>query len=464
MLAEDKKEKLKKFLAALGDNELRTLTQTIEYGRSLSIDDIPSDEILDLIRPALSDLQPEHLPKLARVLCEPCEDFFISHPQDVKRPGQIPRRIIAQFEEVTRELLDQTAGRHEQEMIAAFVSKDWSELCELKKKLWAEAAEAWEKRLSEGVDEAFRKRLSGEDGVENIREAVTSLGAAQQIIEVRKVMPKKPTLALSTDQTEKLGLILETAMEEAPEACGIILWTIFRRLKKASTIFQLFLRLDRSKTPWGTSLIKARQTIELTFLGENDERAKDLIEALKSNKTSADHIFRELDHYLKEADSAKTACSATNRAAAKEQTTARVRSLSSLVEKQVLKNVNPSVATAVNSLSELLANPQENPDELAQQIAKAEYAAMAFAKSRNVIDNIGVRTAYETARKDLTKTLKVTEDRMKRWVDEVQAKNETPNREYLLYFCRIVEMVLGPGPARDTQRRLIPSSQIANAA
>jgi len=463
MLAEEKKGKLKKFLTALGDNELRALTRAIEYGRSISIEDIPSDDILELIRPALADLQPEHLPKLPRVLCEPCEDFFISFPPDVKRPGQVPRSIIGTFTEMTRQLLGQTADNREQEMIAAFVAGDWSSLNDLKMQFWTDVAEVWDTRFEKGVDEELRKSLGGSDGVENLKEAVQCVAEVEQILMVRESMAAKPVVKLSSKQMEELASTLEEANQNL-KSSGVVLWTIFRRLTKASSIFALFSRLDRSKAAWGKGHSEARETIEQAFLTENDDRAKDLISALKGHKISADHIFSELDSYLDEAEHAKSGCSASNKVAAKEQTTARIRSLSTLVEKQVLKSVNPSVSAAVGALTNMLASPEREPEELETMIKQAEYAAKAFSKSRRVIDSIGVRTSYETARKDLTKTLQVTEDRMKHWVDEVHKRNEEPSLEYILYFCRIVEMVLGPGPARNAQMRLTSSGQRSVAA
>lgn len=458
-LTENKRDKLKRYLVALGDEELRMLTRTIEYGRSLSMDDIPSDEILGLLRPALAELQPQHLPTLSRVLCEPFEDFFITFRPDVKRTGQIPRNFIAPFKDETAKLLDGEGEAAEQAMVAAFVAQDWEDLAARKRALWVQSTKAWKTSLSAGEDADLTKRMGGTDGMDSLNEAIASLAAAPSILQVRKIMPKKPTHDLNSGQTEDLVAVLEQANTISPGAVGIVVWTIFRRLRTGSTILPVFGRADKSQVTWAASFNDARREIEEALLAENDESAQILIRAMKANKVSTDHIFGELERYLDEADNAQEGCSALTKGKAKEQAKARIKSFSTLVEKQVVSSVNPAVSSAVDSLAELLASAGEAEGEVEDIIRKSELAAKAFARSRRVVERIGIRASYEKEKKELVKTLQRTEDKIKSWLDKSNAREEGGvGFENIIYFCRIVEMILGQKHARDTEHRLLSSA------
>lgn len=458
-LNDAKREKLKRFLVALGDEELRALTRTIEYGRSLSMDDIPSDEILGLLRPALADLQPQHLPTLARVLCEPFEDFFISYRPDVKRTGQIPRAFIAPFTAETTALLGEESEKTEQAMVAAFVAQDWKDLKQRKADLWLHSCKAWKAQLDQGENPELIKRLGGTDGMDSLQEAIASHAAAHSILEIRRLMPKKPTHDLNGPLTEALSGALEQATTVSPGAVGIVVWTIFRRLRKGSSILPLFGRTDQSQVAWSDSFNDARREIEEALLAENDESAQVLIRAMKANKVSTDHIFEELERYLDEADNAQEGCSAHTRVKARDQAKARIKSFSGLVEKQVVKGVNPAVSSAVDSLAELLASAAEAEGEVEDIIRKSELAAKAFARSRRVVERIGIRASYEGEKKELVKTLQRTEDKIKDWLDKSNAREEGGVAfENIIYFCRIVEMILGQKQARDTEHRLLSAA------
>ncbi|MEQ8443177.1 MAG: hypothetical protein RIM33_13905 [Alphaproteobacteria bacterium] len=262
MLSPDKRDRLKSFLLGLDAQELRSLTRTIEYGRQISEGDLPSDEILKVIRPALSGIHPEHLPTVPRVLCDVCEDLFVPGEEEEKRPGHIPRSIIQPYTNATRSLVGASIDKMEQGMLAAFVSKSWDELAVLKADFWAYCSQAWLAKISAGVDDAFRAQFGGPDGIENLKEAVLCLRASDSIMTVRRILPEKQSDAMDAAQLTAMIERIEMVATSSPGDTGVVLWSAFRRLRDPQDVKPLLERMSLSTVAWPSSATAARDGIE----------------------------------------------------------------------------------------------------------------------------------------------------------------------------------------------------------
>lgn len=274
MLSNDKRDKLKSLLLGLDTQGLRALTRAIEYGRKVSETDLPSDEILDVIRPALAGIHPEHLPSIPRVLCEPCEDLFVPQEEgEEKWPGHIPRSIIAPYTAATRELVGKKIDGMEQRMMAAFLSQSWDELSQLKAEFWSNSAAAWMKKIEAGVDDSFREQFGGPAGIDNIKEVILCLRASEAILAVRRIQPNKPSGSLDGGQLRTLVELLERIATSARGNTGVVLLTAFRRLRDPASIQPLLDRMSKSTVTWPASATGAQAAIE-AILAEADAESK----------------------------------------------------------------------------------------------------------------------------------------------------------------------------------------------
>lgn len=261
MLTDDKREKLKALLLGLGEAELRSVVHTVEAGRRVPGIDLPSDEILNILRPSLAGLRPSHLPTASRVLCEPCEDLFVAEPQGERRLGRISRALIAPYTAATAEMLGTAGEGAERRMIDAFRSEDWEGLAGLKADFRKLSVDAWSKRIAAGVDDAFRARFGGPDGIEALREAILCLRAAESIAKIRRVLPIRPAPAPDAGDWDILITMLEMTNTASPSTTGVAVWTIFRRLRDPMAIEPLLERMDRSTVHWSPSAVAAREAV-----------------------------------------------------------------------------------------------------------------------------------------------------------------------------------------------------------
>ena len=462
-LSPSQQKKLQKFLIALGDSELKSLTRALEFGRTMDMEGLPLDEIMEMIRPALQELRPIHIPTLARTLCEPAEDFFVNAKPDVKRPAVIHRSFIQPFVAHSRQLADGALDRLEAEMLTAFKDAQWSALDAKKRETWALALSLWKPVLeqaerSDKQAKELRAALGGSDRLEEVQEAVRAIAAAEGILELRALHPTKPIGKLKKPLADQAVDVLIRASNETPQAADMVLWTLFRRLRTPGEITILFTAMDAQRTIWATCLATARAEIEGALLLENDAAAGELVTAIKRGKLSADSLFDELERFLAEADAVKDACTKENKQVAKEKTTSHIRALSTVVERSVVTNANKNLNAALGDIVTVVKTGQESTHEIEQAIKKAEYIAAAFRRARSVVDRIGARSSYERERAAIETSMRTAEDVLKRWLD--QNPGDDPDgrkREYILYFCRIVEMISGPKAADSTRRRLFTS-------
>lgn len=455
MLCEVKQEKLKTLLINLGDSDIARLSQAIELGRRGAGVDLPADEILNLLRPALGDVKTPHLPTISRVLCEPFEDFFIPEKADVKRTGQMPRDMIAAFVETSRTLLGDAAQEREDAMIALFSRQDNDGLRAAKLALWQECGGVWWDHLNQTPDQDLRLAYGGADGVAAVEEAVRSIQAAPAVLRLRGALPRRPAATPPPTRIEAIAKLLRRANDDALHGDGIILWALFRRLRDGADILQVFKHMDALEGTWHDAMISARRAIEEALLTENDARAEHLIRAIKQGKIPAIDIFDEFERYLNDATRAREACHPENRETAKSLSQRRIKTLSSLIETRLIGNVNSSVEAAMSSLATLICEGKDAPEDLAATLRKSEYAATALARSRDLVEKIGARAVFERESRALETTLRRTEDRLKNWIDRTRDGHPPRTREYILYFVRVVEMILGSRQAQTAGDRLL---------
>lgn len=455
MLCDVKQEKLKTLLIGLGDSDIARLSQEIELCRRGADEGLPADEILTLLRPALGDVKTPHLPTLSRVLCEPFEDFFILEKADVKRPGRMPRDMIAGFVETSRALLGANAQDREDAMIALFSRRDQDGLRAAKFTLWRDCGELWWDHLNQTPDKELRMAYGGADGVATIEEAVRSIQAAPAVLRLRGALPKRPSPTPAPTRVEAIAKLLKRANDDALHGDGIILWTLFRRLRDGADILSVFKQMDALDGSWHAAMVTARQAIEEALLTENDARAEHLIRAIKHGKIPAIDIFDEFERYLSDATRARESCHPENRENAKTLSQRRIKTLTSLIETRLIGNVNATVETAMSSLAALICEGKDAPEDLAATLRKSEYAATALTRSRDLVEKIGARAVFERESRALENTLRRTEDRLKNWIDRTRDGHPPRTREYILYFVRVVEMILGSRHAQSAGDRLL---------
>ena len=90
----DKNEKLHEALGRLSAREAAALAQAVELQRSLGAETLPTNAILDSVRPHLRDARPKRPPTVFRLICNGFDEFLTDRRDEPRIAGLIPRKSI----------------------------------------------------------------------------------------------------------------------------------------------------------------------------------------------------------------------------------------------------------------------------------------------------------------------------------------------------------------------------------
>lgn len=90
----DKNEKLHEVLGRLSAREAAAVARAVELQRSLGAETLPTNAILDGVRPRLRDARPRRHPTVFRLICNGFDEFLTDRRDEPRVAGLIPRRSI----------------------------------------------------------------------------------------------------------------------------------------------------------------------------------------------------------------------------------------------------------------------------------------------------------------------------------------------------------------------------------
>ncbi|MGO8915897.1 MAG: hypothetical protein ACLQJR_08320 [Stellaceae bacterium] len=93
-MREDKAKKLKQVLGKLSARQATAVARGLETERALGQETLPSETILDALRPQLRQAGAKRVPTLCRLACNMFEDFLSDRRDDPRPPGMIARATI----------------------------------------------------------------------------------------------------------------------------------------------------------------------------------------------------------------------------------------------------------------------------------------------------------------------------------------------------------------------------------
>jgi hypothetical protein len=96
----DKNEKLHEALGRLSAQEAATLAQAVELQRSLGTETLPTNAILDVVRPRLRDARPRRHPTVFRLICNAFDEFLTDRRDEPRIAGLIPRKSVGPWRAV----------------------------------------------------------------------------------------------------------------------------------------------------------------------------------------------------------------------------------------------------------------------------------------------------------------------------------------------------------------------------
>lgn len=91
---EKKNEQLREALGRLSVGQAATLARALELQRTLGTETLPTETVLDGMRPLLRNARPQRAPTICRLVCDGFKEFLIDRRDDPRVAGLIPRSSI----------------------------------------------------------------------------------------------------------------------------------------------------------------------------------------------------------------------------------------------------------------------------------------------------------------------------------------------------------------------------------
>ena len=152
-MREDKAKQLQQLLARLSGRQASALALGIETERALGQETLPSQTILDALRPQLRHTRAKRVPTLCRLACSMFEDFLSDRRDDPRRPGLIARAAIDPWWRALQHIAGAEIQEFEAELKQLVANNDESGIAVLAESM-ARAARGW----TEGVLAQLEKR------------------------------------------------------------------------------------------------------------------------------------------------------------------------------------------------------------------------------------------------------------------------------------------------------------------
>src|SRR6201994_3834483 len=95
----DKTAQLQTLIGRLTPQQAAELARTVELARALGreVEAMPTEPILEALRPTLRQVKPPRVPGLLRLICAGFEDLLTDRDDDPRLEGLIPRTSIARW-------------------------------------------------------------------------------------------------------------------------------------------------------------------------------------------------------------------------------------------------------------------------------------------------------------------------------------------------------------------------------
>lgn len=232
-----KEHELKRFLASLPPDKATTLAAAVERGRLTGESALPVDLILDGLRPTLRRVQARRIPTPQRLLFEPIQDFLVDDPREYKQPGRIARSSIrVLWRWLAKDAMRVGLADLESQIARAILTRETKRQAELVARLQSEVVAVVRSASENAVEGSTERRVlstkfGGEDALLDIEEIELLLGGAQDLSQLRALLPKRIDM-LTEQHTSFVRDVYDHLASRRPELCPYVGLLVLGRLKR----------------------------------------------------------------------------------------------------------------------------------------------------------------------------------------------------------------------------------------
>ncbi len=195
-MREDKAKKLKQVLGKLSARQATAVARGLETERVLGQETLPSETILDALRPQLRQAGAKRVPTLCRLACIMFEDFLSDRRDDPRPPGLIARRTINPWWRALRHVAGPEIREFEAELKRLVALSDEAGIALLAETV-ARAARGW----TEGVLAQLGKRR----GDPALKKLFSDPLLQADLREIARVLPLGSAVKLGIDAVARVA-------------------------------------------------------------------------------------------------------------------------------------------------------------------------------------------------------------------------------------------------------------------
>jgi len=251
MLSADKQLLLSGFLGRLPEPIAARLAKAVEVDRLIGGTALPHDVILRALRPQLRQTvdRSGRTPTPQRFFCRPFEDILVGAERSIKQKGRIARESIdAVWNWLAHDLMPARHRELAEGLRDAILHARESEIEEKCAELWAESSAILTPEFATEKKRNFAaKKLGGVAVAEDAAEIALLLGAAQEIGDLQKHLPK-PILNLTEEDILFVRDCFDRLNDSNPNVASYVPFIVMGRLERRWEVLRLIGALSRKST------------------------------------------------------------------------------------------------------------------------------------------------------------------------------------------------------------------------
>jgi len=294
MLSSEKAGLLKSFLGALPGQSAARVAMAVEVDRLMEGHQLPHEDILESLRPALRRDHHDRTLTPLRLFCRPIQDLLTTcGPRKAKQKGVIARSsLVPVWVWVSRTLLPAESQAFVREEKALILGRKTDEAVARAASFWPLAAAAMQAALKDAAARKSLEKVLGDAlAVEDAAEIALLLPAGEIIEKLAAALPK-PVAGFSESLVWAARDIYDRLVLERPDAAPYVAVMVMNRLNRPWEALRLPMLVTRKND---------ETLIAKTDMGLVGEILFGRMEALKESLQQARHPLFDADTLMEEA-------------------------------------------------------------------------------------------------------------------------------------------------------------------
>jgi hypothetical protein len=294
MMTPEKAGILKSFLGALQGQSAARLAMAVEVDRLMDGQQLPHEDILESLRPALRRDAHERTLTPLRLFCRPFQDMLITcGPRKAKQKGVIARStLVPAWVWVSRTLVPAEATAFVRETKTLILQHRTDDALARAAAFWPVAAEGMQAALKDAAGrKALEKVLGNVFAVEDAMEMALLLPAGELIEKLSAALPR-PVVSFTEPLVWAARDIYDQVVVEQPDAAAYVAVLVMNRLNRPWEALRLPMLVTRKND---------ETLISKTDMGLVGEILFDRMEKLKESLQQTRHPLFDAGTLMEEA-------------------------------------------------------------------------------------------------------------------------------------------------------------------